>query len=241
MAAENNLTYRQKAFLDKLLDLYREIQTPVHYNVIARKLGLCSSTVYDMLRVLEKKGMVNSHYKLPKEDTGPGRASILFVPADRAMEKFPPEKAAAGDQDEWDRVKTGIMTTLQQGAKSGYEKVYKSPLQKAGSVESPLESCARIVTGLLISLKQSRYEFSDNSSVFAMLKSSASRLNMSSVAGLITGLAIKDRKASKQPANYREHLNKFTTYLQEMSDENVRLLHQFTIDVWHVLGNDAAY
>lgn len=241
MATENTLTYRQKAFLAKMHDIYREIQKPIHYNVIAKKLGLCGSTVYDMLRVLEKKGMVNSQYRLPKKDAGPGRSSIFFVPANMALEQCFQAETVAGGRDDWDRVKVGIMNNVRKGAKSGYEIVYKSLLEKAGSVQSPLESCARLVTGMLINLKQANYEFSENSPVLAMLKSPASRLTMSSIAGLLTGLAIKGRKACRTPGKYREHLNKFTQYLQDMSEDNVRLLHQFTIDVWNMLGSEAAY
>ena len=74
------LTFRQKAFLDKLHDVYSEMQGPIHYSLVAERLGLSNSTAYDMLRVLEQKGMVGSQYATPKEIAGPGRSSILFYP-----------------------------------------------------------------------------------------------------------------------------------------------------------------
>lgn len=241
MAVENYLTYRQKAFLAKMHEIYREIQKPIHYNLIAKKLGLCGSTVYDMLRVLEKKGMVNSQYRLTKKDTGPGRSSIFFVPADIVLEQSLQAEAALGGRGDWDRVKAGIMNSIRRGAKSDYEKVCRSLLEKDAGVQPPLERCARLITGMLVNLKQAKYEFSENSPVLAMLKSPVSRLTMSSTAGLITGLAIKSRKACRAPGKYREQLNKFTQYLQDMSEDNVRLLHQFTMDVWNMLGSDAVY
>jgi len=74
------LTFRQKAFLSKVLDAYREMQKPVHYSLIAKKLGLSNSAAYDMLRLLEQKGMVISEYDTPKETSGPGRSNVRFVP-----------------------------------------------------------------------------------------------------------------------------------------------------------------
>ena len=34
------LTPRQQTFLDKLFDLYREFNGPVHYSVVAERLGV---------------------------------------------------------------------------------------------------------------------------------------------------------------------------------------------------------
>jgi predicted transcriptional regulator len=48
------LTFRQKAFLSKLIDVYREMQEPVHYSIIAKRLGLNNSTAYDMLRLWKR-------------------------------------------------------------------------------------------------------------------------------------------------------------------------------------------
>ena len=60
------LTFRQKTFLSKLLDLYHEMREPVHYSLVAERLGLSSSTAYDMLRLLEQKGMVSWNMPLQR-------------------------------------------------------------------------------------------------------------------------------------------------------------------------------
>ncbi len=46
------LTPRQQTFLDKLFELYRELQGPVHYSIVADKLGVNKFSAYDMLKVL---------------------------------------------------------------------------------------------------------------------------------------------------------------------------------------------
>ncbi len=51
-----SLTERRKQFLQKLLDLYRRTNLPVHYESVAQALGVSKWTAYDMLKALEKLG-----------------------------------------------------------------------------------------------------------------------------------------------------------------------------------------
>jgi len=67
------LTGRQKVFLSKFLDLYGEAEGPLHYTTVAERLGVSKITAYDMLRILEEKGLVASEYVLPVKGHGPGR------------------------------------------------------------------------------------------------------------------------------------------------------------------------
>ncbi len=64
------LTPRQQAFLDKLFELYRELKGPVHYSIVADKLGVNKFSAYDMLKVLEEKGVAASDYVLGGDQTG---------------------------------------------------------------------------------------------------------------------------------------------------------------------------
>ena len=61
MIEGSRLTARQRAFLDKLLELYRERKSPVHYSDVAERLGVNRFSAYDMLKVLEKKGFTLFH------------------------------------------------------------------------------------------------------------------------------------------------------------------------------------
>ncbi len=74
------LTRRQEAFMRKLLDVYREAQEPVHYSVLAGRLGVSPFTAYDMLRLLEEKGLVSSDYSRGTRKSGPGRSEVFFLP-----------------------------------------------------------------------------------------------------------------------------------------------------------------
>ena len=80
------LTPRQQTFLDKLFDLYRECKGPVHYSMVAETLGVNKFSAYDMLKVLEEKGVAASDYVLNNEQTGPGRSQVVFYPTNTAAQ-----------------------------------------------------------------------------------------------------------------------------------------------------------
>jgi Mn-dependent DtxR family transcriptional regulator len=68
------LTRRQNQFLSQFLDLYQENDKPIHYATLAKHLDIGKVTAYEMLRLLEKRGLVKSEFHLPSGDRGPGRS-----------------------------------------------------------------------------------------------------------------------------------------------------------------------
>lgn len=74
------LTRRQEEFVAKLIDLSEEFDGPIHYSILAERLGVSPFTAYDMLCLLEEKGLVTSEYQLAADKNGPGRAERLFYP-----------------------------------------------------------------------------------------------------------------------------------------------------------------
>ena len=233
------LTFRQKAFLSKLLDIYREMQEPVHYSVIARHLGLNNSTAYDMLRLLEQKGMVISQYDTPKETSGPGRSNIRFVPTAEATELFSHLAGDIREQEEWDDVKARILTNLSQGKADDYQEVLDELLAKIPEPRSSLVRCAEVITALLLNFREARQELTEQSSVDNILKSPASKLRMSILAGLILGLSQADHRAQQLLDIYQEYAEKYEASLQDLSRDSLLKLHRFTRDVWKILKTPA--
>lgn len=78
------LTRRQEEFIKKLLELSNEMDGPIHYSVLAERLGVSPFTAYDMLRLLEEKKLVTSEYHLASNKSGPGRAERVFYPTETA-------------------------------------------------------------------------------------------------------------------------------------------------------------
>jgi DNA-binding MarR family transcriptional regulator len=229
------LTYRQKVFLNKLLDVYREMQEPIHYSVIAKRLGLNNSTAYDMLRLLEQKGMIASKYDTPKENAGPGRSNIRFIPTAETIELFSHLAGDIREQDEWDDVKARILTNLSKGKADNYKDVLKELLDKIPEPRSSLVQCAEVITALLLNLREARQELDKQSSVDNLLKAPASKLRMSILAGLILGLSHADQEAQRLVGIYQEYAEKYEASLQELNSDSLAKLHRFTRDVWNIL------
>lgn len=79
------LTRRQEEFIKNLIDLSVEFDGPIHYSLVAERLGVSPFTAYDMLCMLEEKGVVTSEYQLSAEKSGPGRAERLFYPSEAGL------------------------------------------------------------------------------------------------------------------------------------------------------------
>ena len=81
------LTRRQEEFIAKLIDLSEEFDGPIHYSMLADRLGVSPFTAYDMLCLLEEKGLVTSEYQLAADKNGPGRTERLFHPTQSVAER----------------------------------------------------------------------------------------------------------------------------------------------------------
>ena len=81
------LTRRQEEFVENLMELCKEWDGPIHYSLLGERLGVSPFTAYDMLCLLEEKGMVTSEYQRAEGASGPGRASRLFFPAKSLAER----------------------------------------------------------------------------------------------------------------------------------------------------------
>lgn len=75
------LTRRQEEFITNLIDLSDKFDGPIHYSILAERLGVSPFTAYDMLCLLEEKGLVTSEYQLAADKSGPGRTERLFYPS----------------------------------------------------------------------------------------------------------------------------------------------------------------
>ncbi len=151
------LTARQKAFLDKLLDLYHEHKGPVHYSDVAERLGVNRFSAYDMLRVLEKKGFAASSYALRSataapSPAGPGRSMVVFAPTAQAMaqrqEPLLPE--------EWQRVREQVLSKLRSARENDHREALNDLLASLPESSAPLTFCTEMIGALLLNMKRAR-------------------------------------------------------------------------------------
>jgi hypothetical protein len=165
-----DLTVRQRTFLEKLKDLYRERKRPIHYSTVAERLGVSKFSAYDMLRVLEKKGVAASEYLLSSKKRGPGRSQVMFYPI--AFQAAPDK--ADGSDEEWIQLKRRLLRELQESYGPDYREKLLDLLTRLPDLRAPMEYCAGTIAALLLNLN--------------LLKEKASERNpLRSVSGLLTG------------------------------------------------------
>ncbi len=184
-----SLTRRQRATLEKLIDLYREAREPIHYTLVAQRLGVRNTTAYEMLKLLEREGYVTSEYVV-SSNAGPGRSSVVFVPTSRAHATF---RHLAGNLDsdvDWQTAKQQILSKLGQG--EGIEQALLQELMsRLSDAEPPLVYCAKTLTALLLNLdREARHRLPQYELIRRLLTSEPSAPNLLSLLpGFVLGLA----------------------------------------------------
>ena len=108
------LTRRQEIFIHNLLDLCRELNGPIHYSQLAERVGVSRFTAYDMLRLLEEKGLVASGFRLPVEKPTPGRSEIVFWPTEQATRLWEELTSKVGGED-WFSAKERVLDNMRNG------------------------------------------------------------------------------------------------------------------------------
>lgn len=148
------LTRRQEQFVHNMLDLYREKQDPLHYSEVAEKLGVSRFTAYDMMRLLEEKGMVSSTYKLAEGKSGPGRAEIVYTPTPLAHQRLAKLTGQLQPHDNWETIKERVLQRIRTGTVDNPELAQEMIARIPAGDPSPLQYCTEIMTIIALRIRQ---------------------------------------------------------------------------------------
>jgi len=229
------LTGRQREFLGRFLDLYRETKRPVHYTQIAEKMGVSKLTAYDMLRLLEKRGLVASEYILPREG-GPGRSSIVFYPTEKATEVMAQTAGQEWDMTEWEQVKMRIIQALNE-RKGAYQNLLDEILLRIPKRKSPMLYVTEMITAIILQLHQLREEVKANG-LFPDLRlvGLPSELGLNALPGLTLGLSMVEKANRRVTTSLLSYTQKYQDYLARLSAENKKRLSDFAQEVMKIVG-----
>ncbi|MBE9474625.1 MAG: hypothetical protein IMY85_07010, partial [Chloroflexi bacterium] len=131
------LTRRQQQFLSQFLDFYHEVEQPIHYPDLAERLGIGKITAYEMLRLLEERGLVEAEYYLPPGNRGPGRSTVHFIPTSKAKQLLTELSGGSSDDDDWEEFKERILQQLREGQAAGYEDLISDLFVRIPDQSSP--------------------------------------------------------------------------------------------------------
>lgn len=230
------LTGRQKAFLSQFLDLYREAREPLHYTTVAEHLGVSKITAYDMLRLLDERGLVECEYVLRGKGRGAGRSSIVFRPTPKAHALFAELAGEAVDLEEWEAAKARILKALEAGKGGDYQDLLKEILDRLPERQSPLLYVAEMVTAVILSLQQLR-EDASASGLSDRLHSLGlpEEVGLNALGGLAVGLSFAERANRRLINLLLSHVDRYQELISRLSAENLRRLADFTGEVMRIL------
>ena len=229
------LTGRQKAFLKEFLDLYRELDGPIHYVTVAERLGIGRVTAYDMLRLLEEKGLVTSEYVLPSERVGAGRSTLVFRPTQKAHQVL--TELAGGDleQASWEETKEAILKALHEGQADDYHELLEDIFLRLEEESSPLVEAAQWITALTLSLREMQDDLVNNG-MPEPLKSKGfpEALGLEALAGFTVGLSFVERVNRHMIGRLLRHMQAYQENLAKLSERNRQRLTEFAQEVWKI-------
>jgi len=234
------LTPRQRTFLDKLLELTRERKGPIHYTDLAERLGVNRFSAYDMLKVLEKKGMASSSYALRSATTtghpGPGRSMVVFSPTPEAALVLAPE---AGLEDlvgeglpgeEWRTVRRHVLSILQGAKEASSREALDDLLSRMPEARAPLIFCTEMVGALLLNMQRARTRAGGLNPFGALASLRASGdTGLETLAGLSVGatLTADDEAELSRTQELLDHVRSYQSSLARLSGEARSALVQF--------------
>lgn len=231
-----DLTRRQQEFLSQFLDFYQRMDGPVHYVALAEHLGIGKVTAYEMLRLLEERGLVVSEYRLPDEDRGPGRSSVHFRPTAAALRFFNDLAGGAAEDEDWEVVKARILNQLRAGDAAGYEDLLANLLTRIPEQKSALIYLAEMTTAILLSLQEWR-DSVEASGLGRLLQRIGlpGEIGLSALAGVGITLAAMERVNRSVASFLLVQSGKYQTLLAQVSEENRRRLSDFAREVMKII------
>ena len=222
------LTPRQQTFLDSLFELYRDFKGPVHYSVVADKLGVNKFSAYDMLKVLEQKGVAASDYVLNNDQSGPGRSQVVFYPTHTAAQFLTQLREEMRYNADWQHVKERILARLQTAQESNSGDALQESLSNLPDAKASLNYCAEMISVLLLNIQRIRTK---NSTPALENLTSSGQLGLAALAGLSMGTTLSNENEDiSLSEKLLTHTQRFQNQLAELSDESVNKLSAFLND-----------
>ena len=228
------LTPRQQTFLDKLFELYREFKGPVHYSVVADKLGVNKFSAYDMLKLLEEKGVAASAYVLNDDQAGPGRSQVMFYPTNKAAQFLTQLREEMRYNSDWQRVKENILARLGETRQANPAEALREAVSHLPDAKTPLNYGAEMITVLLLNLARLRDQ---NLSEVLSSITTRGQVGLAALAGMSLGFSLTRSEDDKSlTEKLMAHTQRFQAQLVDMSEDSISKLSAFLNDALSQIG-----
>jgi Mn-dependent DtxR family transcriptional regulator len=238
------LTRRQEEFVKILIELVWEFDGPVHYSLLAERLGINPLTAYDMLCLLEEKGFVASAYQLPTDKSGPGRAERVFYPGRMAQTyKKRIVGESGGVRPEGEALKEYVLEKLRQGGlpDSDNELVEQLMARLLPAGQGDVRYCVEVMTiaALRLQHNEGRQFVLELLPTILPGEQGARQANLCLLGGFVFGiLAQQCAPGQEWMAKLREHLQGYIDAVMQMDSKDQDRLAAHLISMFAALGEN---
>ncbi|PTQ51160.1 MAG: hypothetical protein BLITH_0590 [Brockia lithotrophica] len=220
------LTERRKEFLRRLIELYHKTQLPVHYETLAKAIGVSKWTAYDMVKELEKLGYLIRDYVLSPGAVG--RSQVVFIPSLKAIrlfeQKWSEEKEEAWE-NEWPEVKAKILEALDRVKSQGLREIVQTFLHELVHAGSRAAFGAWFFGLLLAYLRQ--LDRKTEALIRNLLSHvPAGRTRLALLIGTVFGI-VAQAEGRDLDLTMAELIGRYVQSMVELSEQEVRLLDDF--------------
>lgn len=228
------LTRRQQEFLSQFLLVYREEDQPIHYTTLAEKLGIGKVTAYEMLRLLEERGLVQAEFQLPEGGRGPGRSSVVFSPTPEAAQLIDPQFEVESHRS-WETAKFVLLEQLRDGKAAGYETLLTELVSRIPNRRLPMIYLTEMVTATLL-MFEGLQESADSESIIKRFQriGMPDEIDLSGLPGMSAVVAMFEQ-ANKASDFLVTQSGNFQTKLSQMGEDNRQRLRDFTREVAKII------
>ncbi len=216
------LTPRQKQFYEALVALCCASGQSAHYSAVAGVLGVSPFSAYDMLKVLEEKGVVASEYVLEGHTSGPGRSAICFRPCAQNVEA----RAVSGPEEaEWTGFRQRLLECLAEVRDGNVLEVLNEVLGRLAEQTSPLGYCTGVVAALLVNLRAAGRHVLARAQLQALV--SSGEVGLATLAGLSIGSSLERLRDVSGLEALVQSARRFQVQLATLSGEGRQRLGEF--------------
>ncbi|MBU4602918.1 hypothetical protein KKA86_07455 [bacterium] len=238
------ITKRQKEFLQSLIDLYQQKDTPIHYSEVAQKLGVSKWTAYDMLQLLHKEGFLEVEYLIPESSNYKwgklGRSTITFFPTEKGYNVSNlPQRKLSTKATELNKLKKEIIQKFGEiKGKFNLKGLFKEALQ----TKSPLIFCACVLLILILLIKKITEGIAEIQLLSQVIPTNATNayieLALTVFVGICFGILTKYinniPKYITGPNNnlneYADYIQTYNQYVSQMNKDEQKSLLDFLKD-----------
>ncbi|WP_339324891.1 MarR family transcriptional regulator [Paenibacillus sp. FSL W8-0194] len=146
------MSKRRFQFLNQLVELYQKTRLPIHYETLAKAVGVSKWTAYDMLKEIEKSGYVMRSYEVNPNETG--RSQVMFTPTDKATDLFKQKCSNAQENENWEESAQSIRKLIHDLKHANVQNLLQKMLDDMPNRRSNLEFCGYILGILIVYLKK---------------------------------------------------------------------------------------